>query len=275
MIEIRHLHFSYGEKGILRDINLEIKKGEVFGLLGPNGAGKSTLILHLNGILKPKKGEILIDGLNPVKNPREVRKRVGIVFQDPNDQLFSPTVFEDVAFGPYNLGLRGKELEERVYKALKFVGMESYAGREIKYLSFGEKKRIAIATVLAMDPEILVFDEPFANLDFRGKEQVRTLIEQFRGEKTIILASHEAEYLTLCDRIALIDKGQIIKVGTPEEILGDVKLLKAHNLDVPPLIELFLSLNLGVPKNLEDAREKIANFLSLSTQKLRVNNGRH
>ncbi|MBO8174734.1 MAG: ATP-binding cassette domain-containing protein [Thermococcus sp.] len=275
MIEIRHLHFSYGEREILRDINLEIKKGEVFGLLGPNGAGKSTLILHLNGILKPKKGEILVDGLNPVKNPREVRRKVGIVFQDPNDQLFSPTVFEDVAFGPYNLGLRGKELEEKVYEALRAVGMERYADREIKHLSFGEKKRIAIATVLAMDPEILVFDEPFANLDFRGKEQVRTLIEHFRGEKTIILASHEAEYLTLCDRIALIDRGEIIKVGTPEEILGSVELLKAHNLDIPPLIELFLSLNLGVPKNLEDAREKIANFLSLSTQKLRVNNGRH
>ena len=273
MIEIRHLHFSYGEKEILRDINLDIKKGEVFGLLGPNGAGKSTLILHLNGILKPKKGEILIDGLNPVKNPREVRKKVGIVFQDPNDQLFSPTVFEDVAFGPYNLGLRGKELEERVYKALRFVGMEKYADREIKHLSFGEKKRIAIATVLAMDPKILVFDEPFANLDFRGKEQVRTLIEQFRGEKTIILASHEAEYLTLCDKIALIDEGKIIKVGTPEEILGDVELLKAHNLDVPPLIELFLSLNLGVPKNLKDAREKIANFLSISNQKPKVNRG--
>jgi len=182
MIEIRHLHFSYGEKEILRDINLDIKKGEVFGLLGPNGAGKSTLILHLNGILKPKKGEILIDGLNPVKNPREVRRKVGIVFQDPNDQLFSPTVFEDVAFGPYNQGLRGKELEKRVYKALGFVGMEKYADREIKHLSFGEKKRIAIATVLAMDPKILVFDEPFVNLDFRGKEQVRTLIEQFRGK---------------------------------------------------------------------------------------------
>ncbi|WP_457753888.1 energy-coupling factor ABC transporter ATP-binding protein [Thermococcus sp.] len=257
MIEIRNLHFSYGEREILRGINLEIKKGEIFGLLGPNGAGKSTLIMHLNGILKPKKGEILVDGLNPVKNPREVRRKVGIVFQDPNDQLFSPTVFEDVAFGPYNLGLRGKELEEKVYEALKVVGMERYADREIKHLSFGEKKRIAIATVLAMDPEILVFDEPFANLDFRGKEQVRTLIEQFRREKTIILASHEAEYLTLCDRIALIDKGQIIKVGTPEEILGDVELLKAHNLEVPPLIELFLRLNLGVPKGLEDAIRKL------------------
>ncbi|WP_324735400.1 ATP-binding cassette domain-containing protein [Thermococcus sp. SY098] len=257
MIEIRNLHFSYGEREILRGINLEIKKGEIFGLLGPNGAGKSTLILHLNGILKPKKGEILVDGVNPVENPREVRRKVGIVFQDPNDQLFSPTVFEDVAFGPYNLGLRGQELEEKVYEALKVVGMESYADREIKHLSFGEKKRIAIATVLAMDPEILVFDEPFANLDFRGKEQVRTLIEQFKGKKTIILASHEAEYLALCDRIALIDRGRIIKVGTPEEILRDVELLKAHNLEVPPLIELFLSLGLGMPKNLEDAIEML------------------
>lgn len=175
MIEIKGLHFSYGGREVLRGVNLRIKKGEAFGLLGPNGAGKSTLILHLNGLLKPKKGEVIINGINPVKKPGKARKIVGLVFQDPNDQLFSPTVFEDVAFGPYNLGLRGKELRKRVEEALGRVGMLDYINRETKALSFGEKKRIAIATVLAMEPEVIVFDEPFANLDFKGKKAVRRL----------------------------------------------------------------------------------------------------
>lgn len=206
MIEIKGLHFSYGGREVLRGVNLRIKKGEAFGLLGPNGAGKSTLILHLNGLLKPKKGEVIINGINPVKKPGKARKIVGLVFQDPNDQLFSPTVFEDVAFGPYNLGLRGKELRKRVEEALGRVGMLDYINRETKALSFGEKKRIAIATVLAMEPEVIVFDEPFANLDFKGKKAVREIILGLKREgKTVILASHEAEYLFLCDRIALMD----------------------------------------------------------------------
>lgn len=262
MIEIKDLHFLYGDSEILKGINLKIRKGEVFGLLGPNGAGKSTLLLHLNGLLKPKRGTVIVDGVDASKNSKEVRRKVGIVFQDPNDQLFSPTVFEDVAFGPYNLGLRGEDLKERVLEALKLVGMESYIHRETKHLSFGEKKRIAIATVLAMKPEILVFDEPFANLDFKGKQMTRNIIEKLKGEKTIILASHEVEYLTLCDRIALIDEGKIVKVGTPKQVLSDVKLLRKHNLDVPPLIELFLSLGLEVPKDLEEAKKSIGNFLS-------------
>ncbi|WP_048149486.1 energy-coupling factor ABC transporter ATP-binding protein [Palaeococcus ferrophilus] len=266
-VEIRELHFSYGSE-VLKGVNLEVERGEVFGLLGPNGAGKSTLILHLNGILKPRKGTVQVFGLNPVKKPREVRKLVGIVFQDPNDQLFSPTVFEDVAFGPYNLGLRGEELEERVVGALRAVGMENYAKREVRELSFGEKKRVAIATVLAMEPELLVFDEPFANLDFRGKAMVRKIIESLRGEKTVILASHEAEYLALCDRIALMDGGRVIKVGPPEEVL-EPGLLREHNLDVPPMVELFHALGLGVPRNLEEAKALIDKLLSAQTNSLR------
>ena len=256
MIELRNLHFSYSGREVLRGITLTIQRGELFGLLGPNGAGKSTLILHLNGILRPKRGEVLVDGLNPIKNPRKVRKKVGIVFQDPNDQLFSPTVFEDVAFGPYNLGLRGEELKIRVMEALELVGMGDYAHRDTKELSFGEKKRIAIATVLAMEPEIIVFDEPFANLDFRGKRLMRGLILKLKNQgKTVILASHEAEYLSLCDRVALIDDGRIVALGTPEEILGNPELLREHNLDVPPLVELFLGLGLPVPRSVEEGRK--------------------
>ncbi|ASJ11969.1 energy-coupling factor ABC transporter ATP-binding protein [Thermococcus thioreducens] len=256
MIELENLHFSYSGREVLRGITLKIKRGELFGFLGPNGAGKSTLMLHLNGILKPKKGRVIVDGLDPVKQPKEVRRKVGIVFQDPNDQLFSPTVFEDVAFGPYNLGLRGEELRERVLWALERVGMEDYADRETKELSFGEKKRIAIATVLAMEPEVVVFDEPFANLDFRGKNMLREIILRLRDEgKTVILASHEAEYLGMCDRIALMDGGRIIRVGTPEEILGNPELLREHNLDVPPLAELFLGLGLPVPRSVEEGRK--------------------
>ncbi|BAD85295.1 ABC-type cobalt transport system, ATPase component [Thermococcus kodakarensis KOD1] len=256
MIEIKGLHFSYGGREVLRGVNLRIKKGEAFGLLGPNGAGKSTLILHLNGLLKPKKGEVIINGINPVKKPGKARKIVGLVFQDPNDQLFSPTVFEDVAFGPYNLGLRGKELRKRVEEALGRVGMLDYINRETKALSFGEKKRIAIATVLAMEPEVIVFDEPFANLDFKGKKAVREIILGLKREgKTVILASHEAEYLFLCDRIALMDGGKIVKVGSPEEVLGNPELLRGHNLDVPPLVELFLRLGLKVPRSVEEGVE--------------------
>ncbi|AIF68778.1 ABC transporter ATP-binding protein [Palaeococcus pacificus DY20341] len=266
MIELIDVHFSYSGREVLKGITLGIEQGEVFGLLGPNGAGKSTLIMHLNGVLRPQKGKVLVNGIDAARSPREVRKKVGIVFQDPNDQLFSPTVFEDVAFGPYNLGLRGEELKERVFKALKLVGMESYADRDVKRLSFGEKKRIAIATVLAMEPEVLVFDEPFANLDFKGKRKLRELIERFRGERTIILASHEAEYLTMCDRVALMDGGKVIAVGTPKEVFGNAELLKSHNLDVPPLIELFLSLGLDVPKDIGEAKTKIANFLSQSSK---------
>ncbi|AEC52391.1 ABC-type cobalt transport system, ATPase component [Pyrococcus sp. NA2] len=178
MIRIINLHFSYqnSDKEVLKGVNLEIKKGEIFGILGPNGAGKSTLLLHLNGLLKPKKGRVEVNGIDPSKNPKEVRKIVGIVFQDPNDQLFCPTVFEDVAFGPYNLGLRGNELKNRVLWALDKVGMRDYIWKETKNLSFGEKKRIAIATVVAMKPEILILDEPFANLDFKAKTLVRNLI---------------------------------------------------------------------------------------------------
>lgn len=259
-VRIENLHFSYGGE-VLKGVNLEVERGEVLGLLGPNGAGKSTLLLHLNGILKPRKGSVEVFGLNPSRNPKEVRKLVGLVFQDPNDQLFSPTVFEDVAFGPYNLGLRGVELEERVLEALRAVGMEDYASREVRELSFGEKKRIAIATVLAMEPEILVLDEPFANLDFRGKRMIREIIESVRGEKTVILASHEAEYLTLCDRVALMDDGRIITVGPPEEVLGEVELLREHNLDVPPIVELFQALGLKVPRDVEEAKVLIDNLL--------------
>ncbi|KPU62326.1 cobalt ABC transporter ATP-binding protein [Thermococcus sp. EP1] len=261
MIEIIDLHFSYDRRKVLDGISLQINRGEVFGILGPNGAGKSTLILHLNGILKPKKGKVLVKGLDASKRPREVRKFVGIIFQDPNDQLFSPKVFDDVLFGPYNLGLRGKELKERAIEALMTVEMLDYINRETKELSFGEKKRVAIATVLAMDPEILVFDEPFANLDFKGKKMLRDLILKFRGEKTIILSSHEAEYLTLCDRIALLDKGKIVTVGTPEEVFSNIDLLKAHNLDIPPLIELFLELGLGIPKGVEEAKNILKELL--------------
>lgn len=221
IIVVENLYSSYdGKNYVLRNVSFTVNEGELFGILGPNGAGKSTLVLHLNGILKAKRGRVLVSGIDVRKNPREVRKLVGIVFQDPNDQLFCPTVREEVGFGPYNLGVRGKDLEDVVFNSLKLVGMEGYIDREIKSLSFGEKKRVAIAAILAMNPQIVIFDEPFANLDFKGKKLVWDVIKTLRKEgKTVIIVTHEAEYLLECDRILLLANGEVIRVGEPGEVL--------------------------------------------------------
>jgi cobalt/nickel transport system ATP-binding protein len=230
IIRVDNLSFSYPDgQSALTAVNLTIYRGETVALIGPNGAGKSTLLLHLNGILH-SDGVVRVFGraVND-KNLRWVRSKVGLVFQNPDDQLFSPTVFDDVAFGPINLGYSEAEVRQLVTRALDWVGMRGYEQRSPHHLSLGEKKRIAIATVLSMNPEILVIDEPTSNLDPGGKW---SLIELLKGlEITKIVASHDLELVqALCPRAIILDRGQVIADGATSKILADKRLLMAHGL---------------------------------------------
>lgn len=233
-IRVENLSFSYPDGWqALAELSLVIDKGESVGIVGPNGAGKSTFLLHLNGILRSDDGAVKVLG-RPVndKNLRWIRSKVGVVFQDPDDQLFSPTVFDDVAFGPINLGYTVSEVSQAVTRALDWVGMTGYDERSCHHLSFGEKKRISIATVLAMAPEILVLDEPTSNLDPAGKWALIGLLKKLPVTK--IVASHDIEMLrTLCQRIIILNHGQVITEGFTEAVLSDKKLLAAHRL-LPP-----------------------------------------
>jgi len=230
-IEISGLSYAYpdGQCG-LKDIDLTIYCGESVALIGPNGAGKSTLLLHLNGILRGDS-LIMVRGLPVVdKNIREIRKKVGMVFQDPEDQLFSLNVFEDVAFGPVNMGFNEEEINRRVKQALQKVGMQGYEKRSSHHLSIGEKKRIAIATVLSLDPEILALDEPTSSLDPRGKWALIELLQKLPVTK--IIASHDLDMVRyLCRRAVLLDSGQIVADGSTRDILSNAALLSAHGLN--------------------------------------------
>jgi cobalt/nickel transport system ATP-binding protein len=231
IIRVRNLGYIYpdGTKA-LKGIDLDIFKGESVGLIGPNGAGKSTLLLHLNGILKGQPGSIEILGMKvEEKNLVKIRQKVAIVFQQPDDQLFMPTVFDDVAFGPINMGYPENEVRRAVKRALELVGMSGYEKRSPHHLSLGEKKRIAIATVLSMSPEILIIDEPTSNLDPRGKWSLISVLKGLTGTK--IVASHDLELVkAVCQRIIIFDQGQVIADGTTESIMADKQLLAAHGL---------------------------------------------
>jgi cobalt/nickel transport system ATP-binding protein len=230
VLRIEHLSFSYpdGHKA-LQDVSLVIVEGETVGLIGPNGAGKSTLMLHLNGLLRSNGCVSVLDMHVDGKNLKTIRTKIGVVFQDPDDQLFMPTVFDDVAFGPINLGCDKAEVQQRVAQALAWVGMEGYEKRSPHHLSIGEKKRIAIATVLSMSPEVLVLDEPSSSLDPRGKW---ALIELVRGlPLTRIVASHDMELIrALCRRTVVMDEGRIVADDLTENILSNESLLRAHGL---------------------------------------------
>jgi len=230
IVDIENLSFFYpdGHQG-LKDINLVVYSAENLAVIGPNGAGKSTLLLHLNGILRGNN-TIKIFGL-PVdeKNLKETRRKVGLVFQDPEDQLFSPTVFDDVAFGPINMGYSELQVKQRVAQALKWVGMDGYEQRSPHHLSVGEKKRAAVATVLSLNPELLVLDEPSSNLDPRSKWSLIEVVK--RLPMTKIIASHDLELIeALCQRTIILDGGIIVADGSTTNIFNDVTLLRAHGL---------------------------------------------
>ncbi|MBN1149054.1 MAG: ABC transporter ATP-binding protein [Anaerolineales bacterium] len=232
-IEVEHLSFSYPDgHQALRDVSLLIQPCEKVALVGPNGAGKSTLILHLNGILRGQ-GELCVAGLPVIKeNLGQVRARVGLVFQSPDDQLFSPTVYDDVAFGPRYQGFSEARVRPLVEEALATVGMGDYAQRVSHHLSMGEKKRIAIATVLSMKPEVLVLDEPTAGLDPRAR---RSLIHLLRDlPLTMLVSTHDMLMAReLFPRMVIMDHGQVVADGPTGELMQDEALLNAHGLERP------------------------------------------
>ncbi|GAA4537871.1 energy-coupling factor ABC transporter ATP-binding protein [Pseudonocardia xishanensis] len=231
---VRDLLFAYPDgHQALHGVDLRIEPGERVALLGPNGAGKTTLVLHLNGILAPGAGSVEIAGLSVSrKTVQEIRRRVGIVFQDPDDQLFMPTVREDVAFGPANFGVTGDALAARVHEALAAVGMQEQADRSPLHLSGGQRRRVALATVLACDPEILVLDEPSSNLDPVAR---RELAEVLLGlGRTMLMVTHDLPYaLQLCPRSVILDDGIVVADGPTRELLADGELLARHRLELP------------------------------------------
>ena len=230
------LSYAYGDgTEALRGLDLEIAVGERVGLVGPNGAGKTTFLLHLNGVLRGR-GTVRILGREVGRDSmREIRRDVGLVFQDPDDQLFLPRVFDDVAFGPLSLGLPEEEVEQRVRESLASVDMEAAASRSTLHLSEGEKKRVAIAAVLACDPSILVFDEPTANLDPRQRRSLLEWLEAAGG--TQIVASHDLDFVAeLATRVVVLNEGRIVGDGRARDILGDAGRMEAWGLERPALL---------------------------------------
>ncbi len=215
---------------VLNEITLRIQPGERLGVIGPNGAGKTTLFLTICGVLRPSSGVVRLFG-KPVV-PGEFRPDVGLVFQNPNDQLFSPSVWDDVAFGVENLGYSEAEVTERVHQTLDQLGILEYRDRPPHHLSGGQKRMVAIAGVLAMQPQLILYDEPSANLDLRSRRRLIEFLHQ--SSQTLLIASHDLELiLELCDRVLLLDEGAIIADGSPVEIMGDRPLMEAHGLEKP------------------------------------------
>jgi len=234
---IENLAFAYPDGNqALYGVNLRIEKGERVALLGPNGAGKTTLVMHMNGIHPTAHGKVEVAGQLVDAKDKEsikmIRSKVGIVFQDPDDQLFMPTVGEDIAFGPYNMGKRGAELDAIVDEALQLVGMSEYKERPPHHLSFGQRRRVAVATVLAMKPEILVLDEPSSNLDPASRRELADILRSL--DITMVMVTHDLPYAyELCARSVILKGGVIVADGSTHEILTNSALLAANRLELP------------------------------------------
>lgn len=247
-LSTENLSFTYPDgTQALKNINIEIEKGEKVAIIGPNGAGKSTLFSHFNGLTEPTSGCVKIED-KPISFEKDellkVRQKVGIVFQDPNDQLFAPTVKEDIAFGPMNLGLSYDEVEKRVEDALKMVGMENYGDKTPHHLSGGQQKRIAIAGIIAMKPELMILDEPTAGLDPDGVEKVLNILNQLNEEgMTLIISSHDIDMISkYADKIFVLYNGEIIESGNKNKIFSDMELLKKAHLRTPITTEILYNL---------------------------------
>ncbi|WP_197380959.1 energy-coupling factor ABC transporter ATP-binding protein [Mycolicibacterium mengxianglii] len=231
---VRGLSYAYPDgQPALDGVDLTVAAGERVALLGPNGAGKTTLMLHLNGVLTGSAGSVEISGITlSRKTLRDIRRRVGLVFQDPDDQLFMPTLAQDVAFGPANFGVRGEELAQRVHRALEAVGMAELADRSPAHLSGGQRRRAALAAVLACEPEILVLDEPSANLDPVARRELAETLQSLTA--TMLIVTHDLPYAAqLCDRAVVVDHGRVVADGDTRSVLADTALLAAHRLELP------------------------------------------
>ncbi len=261
-LETKNLSFTYpdGTKA-LKNVNLKIKKGEKIAIMGPNGAGKSTLFSHFNGLSEPTSGHVEIEGEKIIFERDEllkVRQKVGIVFQDPNDQLFAPTVKEDVAFGPMNLGLEYEEVERRIKESLEMVGMAGFEEKTPHHLSGGQQKRVAIAGIIAMRPDIMILDEPTAGLDPEGVDKVLNILNKLNEEgMSIVISSHDIEMVNhFADKIFVLYDGEIIAEGDKHQIFSDKELLKKAHLKAPVTTEILYKLK--------------ANGLDVDTEKISI-----
>lgn len=275
MIEVRNIKYAYNsDYQALKGVSLKVEKGEMVALLGKNGAGKSTLFLHLNGIFEPDEGQVFIDGEElkyDKKSLLKFRQKVGIVFQNPDDQIFAPTVEEDVAFGPLNLGLSMEEVQDRVEYALARVGMSGYEKKAPHHLSGGQKKRVAIAGILAMKPEVMVLDEPTAGLDPQGVVDLSRLLRELNDEGiTILISTHEVDLVpNYAEKVFVLVDGLLIAEGTPKEIFAKPEILEQANLKVPIVTDLFqqleaegLDMQGDYPLTIDEAKDKFLDLLN-------------
>ena len=244
IISVDHVSFRYEDEGpdALRDVSLSVPKGAFYAILGQNGSGKSTLAKLINGLYLPTQGTVTVCGMDTQqeKNTWEIRRRAGMVFQNPDNQLVATIVEEDVAFGLENIGVPTEEMPGRIHKALADVGMLDFAQRAPHTLSGGQKQRVAIAGVLAMEPEAIIFDESTAMLDPRGRQEVMTAVKRLNQERgiTVLWITHFMEEAVHCDQVHVMHQGQIVLSGTPREIFADVEKIKPYRLDAPPMARL-------------------------------------
>jgi len=243
IISVNNLDFAYdGGKKVLNGIDFKVRRGETFGIIGPTGAGKSTLLFHLNGILKGE-GDIFVDGIRvSKKTDKEVRSKIGIVFQNPDNQLFCPTVEEDISFGLFNMGLEKEEVNRRVDRILERMNLVELKHLSSHHLSFGEKKRVSLASVLVMQPGIICFDEPFANLDYKS---IFNLVQEIREmDITRLIVSQDVLLaFYLCDRIAVMNKGEVVKIAPTPDIIKDQALLKEIGIDYQLYLDMINSFH--------------------------------
>ena len=276
IFEIENLTHEYSDGTLALDnVSLSFERAERIALLGTNGSGKTTLLNHLNGILKPTHGKILFDGTPlkyDAKSLLELRRRVGFVFQDPNDQLFAPTVKQDVAFGPLNLGYSTEKVKTIVDEALKTVGMSQFAEKPPHFLSLGQKKRVALAGVLAMQPEVIIMDEPTSNLDPRATSEILHLLLQLNKQAgiTLLLATHDVDMVPLfANKLYILNRGKLVSEGTPEETFSNGELIRQVNLRSPRITHLFevlkrednLPIDAQMPLTIGEARKEIMRLL--------------